>query len=119
MLDILEVFVRENNYTYMKMDGTTTIASRQPLIARYNEVRIAPLHPPSTPLMAASTCLRQNNPIPREQDVSVDLSHPEVGGLIDGNLLVTSWSLSMHIINTQQILWYLTSIWLKFEWDEN
>ncbi|KAM9847677.1 DNA excision repair protein ERCC-6 [Aulostomus maculatus] len=37
MLDILEVFVRENNYTYLKMDGTTTIASRQPLIARYNE----------------------------------------------------------------------------------
>ncbi|KAM7385649.1 hypothetical protein PAMP_001723 [Pampus punctatissimus] len=37
MLDIFEVFVRENNYTYLKMDGTTTIASRQPLIARYNE----------------------------------------------------------------------------------
>lgn len=43
MLDIFEVFVRENNYTYLKMDGTTTIASRQPLIARYNEVRIS--HP--------------------------------------------------------------------------
>lgn len=43
MLDILEVFVRENNYSYLKMDGTTTIASRQPLIARYNEVRIS--HP--------------------------------------------------------------------------
>ncbi|XP_059215444.1 DNA excision repair protein ERCC-6 isoform X2 [Centropristis striata] len=37
MLDILEVFVTENSYTYLKMDGTTTIASRQPLIARYNE----------------------------------------------------------------------------------
>ncbi|KAM9345390.1 DNA excision repair protein ERCC-6 [Symphorus nematophorus] len=37
MLDILEVFVRENNYPYLKMDGTTTIASRQPLIARFNE----------------------------------------------------------------------------------
>ncbi|XP_068183455.1 DNA excision repair protein ERCC-6 [Antennarius striatus] len=37
MLDILEVFLRENNYSYVKMDGTTTIASRQPLIARYNE----------------------------------------------------------------------------------
>ncbi|XP_057704062.1 DNA excision repair protein ERCC-6 isoform X2 [Corythoichthys intestinalis] len=37
MLDILEVFVRENQYSYLKMDGTTTIASRQPLIARYNE----------------------------------------------------------------------------------
>uniref|UniRef100_A0A3Q1HJS9 DNA excision repair protein ERCC-6 n=1 Tax=Acanthochromis polyacanthus TaxID=80966 RepID=A0A3Q1HJS9_9TELE len=37
MLHILEVFVRENDYSYLKMDGTTTIASRQPLIARYNE----------------------------------------------------------------------------------
>ncbi|XP_029376158.1 DNA excision repair protein ERCC-6 isoform X2 [Echeneis naucrates] len=37
MLDILEVFVTENNYSYLKMDGTTTIASRQPLITRYNE----------------------------------------------------------------------------------
>ncbi|XP_061600997.1 DNA excision repair protein ERCC-6 [Cololabis saira] len=37
MLHILEVFVRENNYSYMKMDGTTPIGSRQPLIARYNE----------------------------------------------------------------------------------
>ncbi|CAB1343345.1 unnamed protein product [Coregonus sp. 'balchen'] len=40
MLGILEVFVRENGYTYVKMDGTTTIASRQPLIARYNDVRV-------------------------------------------------------------------------------
>uniref|UniRef100_A0A671YJ17 DNA excision repair protein ERCC-6 n=1 Tax=Sparus aurata TaxID=8175 RepID=A0A671YJ17_SPAAU len=37
MLHILEVFVTENNYSYLKMDGTTAIASRQPLIARYNE----------------------------------------------------------------------------------
>uniref|UniRef100_A0A3Q3QYY4 DNA excision repair protein ERCC-6 n=1 Tax=Monopterus albus TaxID=43700 RepID=A0A3Q3QYY4_MONAL len=37
MLDILEVFMMENSYSYLKMDGTTTIASRQPLIARYNE----------------------------------------------------------------------------------
>lgn len=41
MLDILEVFVREKDYSYLKMDGTTAIASRQPLIARYNEVRIS------------------------------------------------------------------------------
>ncbi|KAM9477156.1 DNA excision repair protein ERCC-6 isoform 2-T2 [Clarias gariepinus] len=37
MLEILEVFVRENGYTFLKMDGTTTIASRQPLITQYNE----------------------------------------------------------------------------------
>ncbi|XP_062375805.1 LOW QUALITY PROTEIN: DNA excision repair protein ERCC-6 [Sardina pilchardus] len=37
MLHILEVFVREKNYTFLKMDGTTTVASRQPLIAKFNE----------------------------------------------------------------------------------
>ncbi|XP_004874585.1 DNA excision repair protein ERCC-6 isoform X1 [Heterocephalus glaber] len=37
MLHILEVFLRAQKYSYLKMDGTTTIASRQPLIARYNE----------------------------------------------------------------------------------
>ncbi|KAJ8248531.1 hypothetical protein GJAV_G00243010 [Gymnothorax javanicus] len=37
MLEILEVFVRENSYSYVQMDGTTSIASRQPLIRRYNE----------------------------------------------------------------------------------
>ncbi|XP_060047446.1 DNA excision repair protein ERCC-6 isoform X2 [Erinaceus europaeus] len=37
MLHILEVFLRAQKYTYLKMDGTTTIASRQPLISRYNE----------------------------------------------------------------------------------
>ncbi|KAM9011180.1 DNA excision repair protein ERCC-6 isoform 1-T1 [Ara ararauna] len=37
MLQILEVFVRERNYSYLRMDGSTTIASRQPLITRYNE----------------------------------------------------------------------------------
>ncbi|KAM9197329.1 DNA excision repair protein ERCC-6 [Dugong dugon] len=37
MLDILEVFLRAQKYSYVKMDGTTTIASRQPLITRYNE----------------------------------------------------------------------------------
>ncbi|KAG7254345.1 hypothetical protein CRUP_036675 [Coryphaenoides rupestris] len=36
MLEILEVFLRENSYQYLKMDGTTSIATRQPLIARYN-----------------------------------------------------------------------------------
>ncbi|XP_055468247.1 DNA excision repair protein ERCC-6 isoform X2 [Psammomys obesus] len=37
MLHILEVFLRARKYSYLKMDGTTTIASRQPLITRYNE----------------------------------------------------------------------------------
>ncbi|KAM5236495.1 DNA excision repair protein ERCC-6 [Ctenodactylus gundi] len=37
MLHILEVFLRARKYSYLKMDGSTTIASRQPLITQYNE----------------------------------------------------------------------------------
>ncbi|XP_044153224.1 DNA excision repair protein ERCC-6 isoform X1 [Bufo gargarizans] len=37
MLNILEAFVRRMDYTYLKMDGTTTVASRQPLITKFNE----------------------------------------------------------------------------------
>ncbi|XP_025031409.1 DNA excision repair protein ERCC-6 isoform X1 [Python bivittatus] len=37
MLRILEVFLKQRNYSYLKMDGTTTVASRQPLIMRFNE----------------------------------------------------------------------------------
>ncbi|XP_071797517.1 DNA excision repair protein ERCC-6-like isoform X2 [Asterias amurensis] len=35
MLDIIEDFVKKT-YTYMRMDGTTPISSRQPLIQQYN-----------------------------------------------------------------------------------
>nr|XP_034993651.1 DNA excision repair protein ERCC-6 isoform X2 [Zootoca vivipara] len=37
MLHILEAFLKQRSYSYLKMDGTTTVASRQPLIARFNE----------------------------------------------------------------------------------
>ncbi|XP_032082764.1 DNA excision repair protein ERCC-6 isoform X1 [Thamnophis elegans] len=37
MLHILEEFLKQRNYSYLKMDGTTTVASRQPLIGRFNE----------------------------------------------------------------------------------
>ncbi|XP_042625045.1 DNA excision repair protein ERCC-6 [Cyprinus carpio] len=37
MLEILEVFVREKGFSYLKMDGTTTIASRQPMITQFNQ----------------------------------------------------------------------------------
>lgn len=36
MLDILESFVREQNYSYLRLDGTTNIGSRQPMIEKYN-----------------------------------------------------------------------------------
>ncbi|XP_069741423.1 DNA excision repair protein ERCC-6 isoform X2 [Narcine bancroftii] len=37
MLDILELFIRNLGYSYLRMDGSTTIASRQPLISKFNE----------------------------------------------------------------------------------
>eukprot|EP00106_Octopus_bimaculoides_P007516 XP_014774958.1 PREDICTED: DNA excision repair protein ERCC-6-like [Octopus bimaculoides] len=37
MLDIFEGFCKNNNYSYIRMDGTTAISARQPLITRYNE----------------------------------------------------------------------------------
>ncbi|XP_078715634.1 DNA excision repair protein ERCC-6 isoform X4 [Lampetra fluviatilis] len=37
MLDILEKFVQGEGYSYMKMDGTTSIATRQPLIDKFNK----------------------------------------------------------------------------------
>lgn len=73
MLDILEVFVREQNYSYVKMDGTTTIASRQPLIARYNEVRIS---------------VSLKNPVLGEKRLEWNPAQPEAETLIDDNLLV-------------------------------
>lgn len=37
MLCILENFVKQHNYTYLRLDGSTNIGSRQPLIKRFNE----------------------------------------------------------------------------------
>ncbi|XP_062983429.1 DNA excision repair protein ERCC-6 isoform X2 [Elgaria multicarinata webbii] len=37
LLHILEAFLEQRSYSYLKMDGNTTVASRQPLIAKYNE----------------------------------------------------------------------------------
>lgn len=36
MLNILERFVRDRDYQYMKLDGTTTIGSRQSMIDKFN-----------------------------------------------------------------------------------
>jgi DNA excision repair protein ERCC-6 len=38
MLDILEGFVTSGGYTYRRMDGTTPISTRQPLINKFNKV---------------------------------------------------------------------------------
>ncbi|ESO83914.1 hypothetical protein LOTGIDRAFT_108551, partial [Lottia gigantea] len=37
MLDILESFVQKHDYHYLRMDGTTTVAGRQPLITKFNQ----------------------------------------------------------------------------------
>lgn len=36
MICILELFLKQNDYKYLKMDGTTGIGSRQPLITAFN-----------------------------------------------------------------------------------
>ena len=40
MLDILESFVASGGYTYRRMDGTTPISTRQPLINEFNKVHV-------------------------------------------------------------------------------
>ena len=44
MLDVLERFVVSQGYTYLRMDGGTSIRSRQPMIKRFNEVRLLTEH---------------------------------------------------------------------------
>ncbi|KAL4239940.1 DNA excision repair protein ERCC-6 [Mactra antiquata] len=36
MLDVIERYVQDKRYTYVRMDGGTGISSRQPLVQRYN-----------------------------------------------------------------------------------
>ncbi len=38
MLDIFEAFVVKEGYSYVRMDGGTAVATRQPLVKRFNEV---------------------------------------------------------------------------------
>ena len=38
MLNILESFVSSNGYSYLRMDGGTSIGSRQNIIKKFNEV---------------------------------------------------------------------------------
>ena len=40
MLNILESFVSSNGYSYLRMDGGTSIGSRQNIIKKFNEVSI-------------------------------------------------------------------------------
>ena len=39
MLTILERFIKGRGYSYRRMDGTTPISTRQPLVNEFNEVR--------------------------------------------------------------------------------
>lgn len=38
MLNIFQKFVTEQNYSYLKLEGTTSIGSRQPIINKFNKV---------------------------------------------------------------------------------
>ena len=38
MMDILEKFVNKLDYSYLRMDGRTSVRARQPMIAQFNEV---------------------------------------------------------------------------------
>lgn len=38
MLDILEKYIKNKCYSYMRMDGGTSISSRQPAINKFNAV---------------------------------------------------------------------------------
>lgn len=38
MLNILKEFIIEQNYTYLKLEGNTSIGSRQPIINKFNKV---------------------------------------------------------------------------------
>jgi len=39
MLNIFQKFVIEQNYSYLKLEGSTSIGSRQPIINKFNKVR--------------------------------------------------------------------------------
>ena len=38
MLDIIERFIQDCKYSYLRMDGRTSVSLRQPLVAKFNEV---------------------------------------------------------------------------------
>lgn len=38
MLYIFQTFITEQNYSYLKLEGTTSISSRQPIINKFNQV---------------------------------------------------------------------------------
>lgn len=40
MIEIFEYFLTQQEYKFLKMDGATTISSRQPLIDKFNQVII-------------------------------------------------------------------------------
>lgn len=40
MIGIFQDFLEHQGYNYLKMDGSTSISSRQPLMDKFNQVRI-------------------------------------------------------------------------------
>lgn len=40
MLNIFQKFITEQNYSYLKLEGSTSIGSRQPIINKFNNVTV-------------------------------------------------------------------------------
>ena len=75
-MDILEKFVKNLEYSYMRMDGRTSIRSRQPMIQQFNEVKkILPRFLPDFILNSAKIKYFQ------DPNVFVFLLTTRVGGL--------------------------------------
>lgn len=43
MITIFQMFLEQQGYKYLKMDGSTSISSRQPLIDKFNNVSVITL----------------------------------------------------------------------------
>ena len=75
MLNVLEVMVQAKGYTYVRMDGTTPIKVRQPLIKKFNNEVIIIVKIPSSFFVIFLDCFLS------QTSIFVFLLTTRVGGL--------------------------------------